>query len=43
VAVGAKLQPIPTLSKAEFKAAQHVYFDRCSGCHWSSPIELVHR
>ena len=33
VAVGAKLQPIPTLSKAEFKAAQHVYFDRCSGCH----------
>ena len=27
------LQPEPTLGDAEFKAAQHLYFDRCSGCH----------
>ncbi|MBT7955579.1 MAG: nitrite reductase [Rhodospirillaceae bacterium] len=28
-----KLQPVPTLSKADFDKAQHMYFDRCSGCH----------
>ena len=33
VALGAKMQPVPTLTDAEFKEAQHVYFDRCSGCH----------
>ncbi len=34
VAMGQKkMQPVPSLSEAEFKKAQHVYFDRCSGCH----------
>ncbi|MDP6708521.1 MAG: cytochrome c [Alphaproteobacteria bacterium] len=28
-----KMQPIPTLTDEEFKKGQHIYFDRCSGCH----------
>ena len=33
VAQEKKLQPVPTLTDKEFKDAQHIYFDRCSGCH----------
>ena len=28
-----KLQPVPSLTEKEFKEAQFIYFDRCSGCH----------
>ncbi|MDH5614304.1 MAG: nitrite reductase, partial [Gammaproteobacteria bacterium] len=33
VATAAKLQPVPTLSKAEMEKSSAIYFDRCSGCH----------
>ena len=29
----ADLQPVPDISAEEFKTAQFIYFDRCSGCH----------
>ena len=29
----AKQQPVPKLTEQEFKKAQNLYFDRCSGCH----------
>ncbi|MBF0368885.1 MAG: c-type cytochrome [Magnetococcales bacterium] len=29
----AKLQPVPSLSEADFAKGQQMYFDRCSGCH----------
>lgn len=27
------LQPVPQITEDEFKTAQFIYFDRCSGCH----------
>jgi nitrite reductase (NO-forming) / hydroxylamine reductase len=32
-AKAANMQPEPSLTDQEFKTAQHMYFDRCSGCH----------
>ena len=29
----ADLQPVPNITAEEFKTAQFIYFDRCSGCH----------
>ena len=33
IAGAAELQPVPDITAEEFKAAQFMYFDRCSGCH----------
>ena len=32
-AQAAKLQPVPSMTEAEFETARVMYFDRCSGCH----------
>ena len=32
-AMGAELQPVPSITDDEMKEAAGIYFDRCSGCH----------